>query len=345
MRDADQMIAEALRDIAAEAGPAGPLADAAWRSGRRRRLAVFGATAVSIAGAIALTLALVLPPAAAPGPVSPPARPSPFVSITLAPATPASLDVLNTAAGILGQRVAVLHLANVQIRVFAPDIVLTGPASDEAQLKAIATVGALDFRHVLLDQPYSGTAAYGDTRTVNQHTLTLFRRLTCTPGNTSTWPDQVGYTAADYDNPDTQIVSCDSSGNKYALDVAAVQHTQITSATARPSGPGNQWTVLMTLNRAGASAFSALSSHLYSTYFPGAQTGNRNDVTLDTIAAVLDGNVITTPQIEAAIPGGLIELVGNITRAQAEDIGAQVRSGALPVGFRISAISTATPLR
>jgi SecD-like export protein len=336
------MIAEALRDIAAEAGPPGPMAAAAWRAGRRRRLAALGATAVSIAGAIALTLALVLPPAAAPGPVSPPARPSPLVSITLAPVTPASPEVLTSAAGILGHRVALLHLANVQIRVSGPDLVLTGPAADEAQLEAIATVGVLNFRHVLLIQSSGGTT-YGDMSLVSRHTLALFHKLTCAPGNTTIWPHQVGYTAADYDNPSTQIVSCDSSGNKYALDVAAVLHTQIASATARPSGPGNQWTVLMTLNTAGASAFSALSSHLYSTYFPGAEAGNQNDVALDTFTAVLDGNVITAPQIDGVIPGGLIELVGSITRAQAEDIAAQVQSGILPVGFRVSATSTGTP--
>jgi hypothetical protein len=63
VRDADQLIAGALRDIAAEAGPPGPVADAAWRAGRRRRLA---APAASIAAAIALALAVVLPLTTAP---------------------------------------------------------------------------------------------------------------------------------------------------------------------------------------------------------------------------------------------------------------------------------------
>jgi preprotein translocase subunit SecD len=344
VREADQLITEALRDIAAEAAAPEPMADAAWRAGRRRRLAVLGTSAASIVGAIALTLALVLPPTAAPRPVSPPARPSPFVSITLAPTAPASPEVLTTAAGLLGHRVAFLDLANVQIRVSGPDIVLTGPAADEAQLKAIAGIGVLDFRQVLLDQPYGMTTAYGDAGLVNRHTLGLFRKLTCTPGNTSTWPHQVGYTAADYDNPNTQTVSCDSSGNKYALDVATVRDTQITNAMARPSGPGNQWTVLVPLNSAGGSAFGALTSHLYQTYFTGAQARNQNDITLDTIAAVLDGNVITASEIDGPILVGIAALVGNITQAQAKDIAAQVRSGALPVGFRVSAVTTGTPL-
>ena len=68
MRDADQLIAGALRDIAAEAGLPGPVADAAWRAGRRRRLAVLAASAASVAGAIVLALAVVLPLTAARGP-------------------------------------------------------------------------------------------------------------------------------------------------------------------------------------------------------------------------------------------------------------------------------------
>jgi hypothetical protein len=70
VRDADQLIAGALRDIAAEAGLPGPVADAAWRAGRRRRLAALAASAGSIAAAITLALVVVLPLTTAPGPVT-----------------------------------------------------------------------------------------------------------------------------------------------------------------------------------------------------------------------------------------------------------------------------------
>ena len=118
---------------------------------------------------------------------------------------------------------------------------LTGPAADATQLKTLAMAGVLNFRQVLLYQPYRGTT-YGDVRLVNHNTLALFRKLVCTPDNTSTWEGQVGYTAADdYDNPDTQIVSCDRSGNKYALDVAKVPGTQISApppSCPRPATSG-----------------------------------------------------------------------------------------------------------
>jgi preprotein translocase subunit SecD len=344
VRDADQLIAGALRDIAAEAGLPGPVAGAAWRAGRRRRLAALAASAASIAAALAVALAVVLPLTAAPGPASPP---SPLVSITLSPATPASPGVLAAAARLLGQRAALLRLPDTQARVLGPDVVLSGPAADQAQLQALAVAGVLNFRHVLLYQPYRGpasaAAAYGDARLANQHTLALFRKLACTPGNTSTWTDQVGYASAgDYDNPDTQIVSCDSSGNKYALDVAKVQGSQIGSAVAELSTTGNRWEVLLTLNSAGATAFANLTSVLASKYLPSATT-DQNDYWLDTIAVVVDGNVITAPESEGATPDGNAQITGYFTRAQAEELAADLQSGALPAGFRVSAISTVTP--
>jgi preprotein translocase subunit SecD len=347
VRDADQLIAGALRDIANEAGLPGPIADAAWRAGRRRHRARLAASAASIAGAIALTLAIVLPLTAAPGPASRP-PPSPLVSITLAPATPASTNVLAAAAQILRQRTAYLHLPDTQARVSGPDVVLTGPAADAMQLRALAMAGVLNFRQVLLYQPYGGTATaatrYGDVRLVNQHTLSLFRKLVCRPGNTSTWEGQVGYTAAeDYDNPDTQVVSCDSSGNKYALDVAKVPGTQISRAAAALSTTADQWYVTLTLKSAGATAFTNLTSELVAKYLSGAEAGNQDDYWLDTIAVVLDGKVITAPETASPIAGGVAQITGDYTRAQAEELAAQLQSGPLPVDFRASAISTSAP--
>ena len=343
MRDADQLIAGALRDIAAEAGLPGPVADAAWRAGRRRRLAVLAASAASVAGAIVLALAVVLPLTAARGPAAPPGPPGRVVSITLSPVTPASTRVLAAAARLLGQRAAYLHLPSTQAQVRGPDVVLTGPAADATQLKTLAAAGVLSFRQVLLYQPYRGTT-YGDVRLVNQNTLALFRKLVCAPDNTSTWKDQVGYATADeYDNPGTQIVSCDRSGNKYALDVAKVQGTQISDATAELSTTSNQWEVTLRLNSAGASAFGALTLHQYNTYYRAAQAGNQDDYWLDTIAVVLDGNVVTAPETGGPIPGGNAQITGNFTRAQAEELAAQLQSGALPADFRVSAVSAVAP--
>jgi preprotein translocase subunit SecD len=341
VREADQLIAGALRDIAAEAGLPRSVADTAWRAGRRRRLATLAASAASVAGAIAVALTVVLPLAAAPGPAGPSGPSVQLVSITLSPVTPARTDVLAAAASILRQRAAQLRLPSIQAQVSGANVVLTGPAADETQLKTLAQAGVANLRQVLLYQPAAGAPTYGDTSLVNHGTRALFGKLACTPANASTWKGQVGYNVAGaYDNPDAQIVSCDSSGGKYALDVAKVQDAQISNATAELPTTSNQQEVMLTLNRAGAAAFGTLTSHLFSTYNSGPGAGNGNDLWLDAVALVLDGNMVSAPHIQGPIRDGRFSITDNFTREQAEELAAQLRSGPLPGDFRISAIRT-----
>ena len=57
---------------------------------------------------------------------------------------------------------------------------------------------------------------------------------------------------------------------------------------------------------------------------------------------MLDGNVITAPETAGPIPGGIAQITADYTRVQAEELAADLQSGALPVDFRVSAISTFT---
>ena len=83
--------------------------------------------------------------------------------------------------------------------------------------------------------------------------LALFNKLNCKPNDTTQWKTQVGYTNAEaYDNPNAQIVACDSSGDKYALDVAKIQGTQVSNAIAELSTTSNEWVVELTLKSGGA---------------------------------------------------------------------------------------------
>jgi preprotein translocase subunit SecD len=346
VRDADQLIAGALRDIAAEAGLPQPAADAAWRAGRRRRLARLTASAASIAGAIALALTVVLPLVAEPGPAAPQGAPARLVSISLWSPKPDGAAVLAATAAILRQRAADLHLPDTQARVSGSFVVLTGPAADEPQLQALVASGVLNFRPVLLYQPYRGTTPaaggqrYGDASLVNHATMALFSTLVCTPAKTGTWKGQVGYVGDNYDNPNAQVVSCDSSGGKYALGAATVRGTQISEATAGRSATSNQWAVTLTLNHAGTAALDTLTSRLYHSYGTAAGAGDDNAVWLDSVADVLDGNVISAPQSAGPILDGKLSIQANFTKAQAQVLAAQLRSGPLPAEFLISDIST-----
>ena len=93
-------------------------------------------------------------------------------------------------------------------------------------------------------------------------------------------------------------------------------------------------------NRAGTVALSALTSNLYDAYASAGQGGDQNDVVLDTVAYVLDGNVISTARIEGPIPGGKLSIQAGFTRAQAQVLAAQLQGGPLPAELLISDIST-----
>jgi preprotein translocase subunit SecD len=182
----------------------------------------------------------------------------------------------------------------------------------------------------------------GDPSLVNKQTLELFNKVTCKPGDTTKWKQQAGYTsAADYDNANAQIVSCDSQGNKYVLDVAKVPGTQILTASANLSTTSNEWEVLLTLKSAGAAAYATLTSDMSSKYYS-AGGGNplSSDYWLDTIAVVLDGNVVTAPEVLGAIPGGSSQITGNFTQAQATQLANVLQYGSLPLTFKILTANT-----
>jgi hypothetical protein len=226
------------------------------------------------------------------------------------------------------------------------NVVLTGPAADEAELEALAAAGVLRMRQVLLEAPSPGGRAYGDAKLVQPRVLALFNKLACGPGGSDrAWQRQIGYTASsDWDNPDAQTVSYDSFGHKFALADAEVLGQDVTSAAAMPAASNNQWTVDLTFNIAGTSAFAGLTTDLHSKYAPSG-TGapvNDNDLILDQVAVVLDGLVISTPDVDAPITGGQAPIPG-LTRAQAQEVAAELQSGPLPVTFQVTGASTHPP--
>ena len=193
--------------------------------------------------------------------------------------------------------------------------------------------------------PSTASTVYGDSSLVKPNVLSKFNKLVCKPGQSDTvWKAQVGYTqSSDWDNPDAQIVSCDSSGGKYALDVAKVLGEDVTNATAELSTTSNQWQVILTFNNAGTSAFGTLTTNLYDKYYSGAQGGNQNDVVQDQVAIVLDGNVVSAPEINSSIPGGSAQITGSFTQAQATQLQNVLKYGSLPLKLTPQSVQSVSP--
>jgi preprotein translocase subunit SecD len=216
----------------------------------------------------------------------------------------------------------------------SPSPAATGTASARASTSASAPASP---------SPSATSTAptyFGDASLVNKQTLALFNKVTCKPGDTTQWKKEAGYTKPqDYDATNAQIVSCDSSGGKYALDVAKIPGTQIATATAQLSTTSNQWEVLVTLKSAGTAAFASLTGEQAAKYYSTAST-NENNFWLDTIAVVLDGNVTTAPETNGAIPGGTFQITGNFTQANATQLANVLTYGSLPLNFEILTADT-----
>jgi preprotein translocase subunit SecD len=193
--------------------------------------------------------------------------------------------------------------------------------------------------------PSTSATTLGNPSLVNKETLALFNKVQCTPGDTTKWKQQAGYTsAADYDNADVQIVSCDSQGGKYALDVAKVPGTQIATASAQVSNTSNEWQVLVTFKGDGTTAFANLTSAQATQYYAaGGGNPTTSDYWLDTIAIVLDGNVVSAPETTQAIPNGQAQITGGFTQAQATQLANVLQYGSLPLTFEILTANTVSP--
>ncbi|NRQ32049.1 protein translocase subunit SecD [Nonomuraea sp. NN258] len=132
------------------------------------------------------------------------------------------------------------------------------------------------------------------------------------------------------DDPAKQVAACESDGSaKYVLDVAKVVGTDIDTASAGIPQGSVQWAVQLDFKSKGANAWAQLTQQAFNSPAP------RNQV-----AVVLDGVVITAPNIMGPIPGGRAEITGNFDQKSATDLAEQLKYGALPLKFQRSSIET-----
>ena len=174
--------------------------------------------------------------------------------------------------------------------------------------------------------------AQGDiSKVTSKAVIADFNRLNCTHSN---WQKQIyGNDPTRWDNANAQVVACGPSHVKYVLDKAKVIGTNLTKVAAQLNQQG-QWIVSFNLNSAGQKAFGQMTSQMYTHYF-NAQT-NQETSPLDQFAIVLDGKVISAPQVVSPITGGSGEITGpggSFTHAQATSLTNVLKYGAVPLAF------------
>ncbi|GAA4065660.1 protein translocase subunit SecD [Nonomuraea soli] len=131
------------------------------------------------------------------------------------------------------------------------------------------------------------------------------------------------------DDPNKMFATCDKDGVKYVLDTAKVVGTDIDTASAGMPQGRTEWIVQLSFKGKGPAEWSKLTTKAYNSQQPQNQ-----------VAVVLDGQVITAPQIINPIPGGQAEITGGFTQASATELADQLKYGSLPLKFNLSSAVT-----
>ena len=134
-------------------------------------------------------------------------------------------------------------------------------------------------------------------------------------------------------DPNKYLVTCDKSGQlKYLLDKAAVQGTEIASASAGLSQNAAGWEVNLNFTSEGAQQFATVTGQLAQNQAPQNQ-----------FAIVLDGLVESAPSVNQAIIGGSAVITGSFTADEAKALANVLKYGSLPVSLEVSSVETISP--
>ena len=277
---------------------------------------------------------------------------------TLAKGQDVTPDELTQAVSIIRQRVDAAGVAEAEISTQgARNIVVSIPGTpDEATLKRIQASAKLDFRPVICASS-AQTPSAACTPTAASASPSPSASLSDTPTTTpKNGSDEAWVTPALLDkyshfdcttlkSVDTNLapankplITCEQDGSVvYILGPIEVAGSTISDASAGTvtSSQGvstGQWAVNLVFNGKGTSAFSKISNRLV------ALTGVRNQ-----FAIVLDGKVISAPQMNSAISDGKAQITGNFTQATATTLADQLKFGALPIGFKVQSRDTIAP--
>ncbi|HEX3899976.1 MAG TPA: protein translocase subunit SecD [Mycobacteriales bacterium] len=149
------------------------------------------------------------------------------------------------------------------------------------------------------------------------------------------------------DDPKDYIIACDPKGPtavyKYLLAPAAIEGTQVKTASAGLSTQGISWQVNLTFTSSGSSAWYNLTKTAYEA--TGANTSGYGSCSppkgCNGVAITLDGIVQSAPASQTdGIAGGLTDITGNFTQTQATDLANVLKYGSLPLKFTQSDVQT-----
>jgi preprotein translocase subunit SecD len=258
--------------------------------------------------------------------------------------TPEQLD---QAVEIIRQRVDGSGVAEAEIATQSGStIVVSMPGVPSAETRElIQTSAQMNFRPVLttaaaepvpedqrvpddeLPEPAAEPADSSDPNWITPELYREFERTDCTVPQS---PEE-----RETQDADAPVVACEpETGTKYLLGPVEIQGTGIKDAsygTAQNSqGVSlNQFAVNLQFGPEATERFRALSERLY-----GIGSATPGDPRHQ-FAILLDGQVVSAPQMNAVISDGQAQITGSFTEEQARFLAEQLKYGALPMSFEI----------
>ncbi|MFG6277895.1 protein translocase subunit SecD [Microbacterium sp. 5K110] len=129
---------------------------------------------------------------------------------------------------------------------------------------------------------------------------------------------------------DQPLITCGlNDGQKYILGPVELDGTDISDATNGQEQNTGRWAVNLVFNDQGTQKFGEISQRLY-----GAQPP------LNQFAFVLDGSVLSAPEMRGVIVDGRPSITGNFTQESSKALADQLKYGALPLSFQVVSSDT-----
>jgi preprotein translocase subunit SecD len=146
------------------------------------------------------------------------------------------------------------------------------------------------------------------------------------------------------DNPDEPVAACEqgtNTHNKYYLDKAKVQGTDVAGANANFDTNNGGWNVAVKFTGKGQNKWQALTQEAVNDGQQQSQTGQAGQNSA--VAIVLDNEVVSAPQIKQVITGDAVISGGDIDEANSKLLATQLKYGSLPLSFKIENVQTVSP--
>ena len=276
--------------------------------------------------------------------------------IILSASTPDGTDPtqeqMDQAAAIIRQRVDAAGVAEADITTEGGRnivVQIPGEADDETRARIQASA-QLEFRAVLATTDPATEFVGEDGKATPYPTPDPTMNSTPTPeptnGSDLAWvTEKLGAQFLAFDctakgkdaaeaPADQPMIACDPSNQiKYLLGPKELGGTTIDDATSGRDPKSGAWLVQLKMNGEGTEKFGKVSQRLYQNKVEGLAPR-------DQFAFVLDGVVVSAPQMNGVILDGRPSISGSFTQESAKTLADQLKYGALPLSFTVESTGT-----